>query len=101
MQPTCRMTRAGLNETSTSLDPCFRAGVQLRMLCTSFSRMWKLSQLRTADSKSTRMEKGSWSVSELDFYFPITYNTQQYYLFKETDSEHLSGNNFLRRLFFN
>jgi len=56
---TCKITRAGLKETSTSLVPCFSDGVHPRMLCTSFSSTWKLSQLRTADSSRTRMQKGS------------------------------------------
>ena len=56
----CRITLAGLKGISTLV---FMAGDQLRMFCTSFSRTWKLSQLRTADSSSTRTEKGSFSVS--------------------------------------
>lgn len=53
------MTRAGLNDTSTSFCPCFKSGVQAKILCTSFSSTWKLSQLRTADSNKTLMEYGN------------------------------------------
>lgn len=52
----CRMTRAGLNGTSTV---CVCVLFQSRMFSTSedFTRNW--SQFRTAASSRTRMEKGS------------------------------------------
>lgn len=55
------MTRAGLKETSTSADSFVSPldDFHAKMFCTSFSITWKLSQLRTADSKRTRMENGS------------------------------------------
>ena len=51
----CRMTRAGRKGISMS---CFEVVSQLRMFSTSACLMAKLSQLRIADSRSTRIEYG-------------------------------------------
>lgn len=61
----CNITRAGLNDTSTSLSLAIPfASFQFKMFFTSFSNTWKLSQFLTADSSKTRIENGSSSVIE-------------------------------------
>lgn len=57
---TCKITLAGLNATSTP-PSTFWFVFQFSIFFTSFSVTWKLSQFRTADSKSTLIENGSWS----------------------------------------
>lgn len=52
------MTRAGLKATSTP-PLTFSLTSQSKILFTSFSLTWKLSQFLTADSSKTLMEYGS------------------------------------------
>ena len=58
----CNMTRAGLNGISTD---CVWFSSQFKMLRTSFSKIWKLSQFLMADSNKTRIENGSFPVEVL------------------------------------
>ena len=70
----CRITLAGLKGISTLAS---MAGDQPRMFFTSFSSTWKLSQLRTADSNSTRTENGSFSVSDTIEQYNINNNNNK------------------------
>ena len=58
---TCRRTRAGLNGISTSLGAVFSQSI---IFSTSFSVIWKPSQLRMADSSRYRIEYGNLSEME-------------------------------------
>ena len=58
---TCKRTRAGLNGISTSLGAVFSQSI---IFSTSFSVIWKPSQLRIADSSRYRIEYGNLSEME-------------------------------------